>query len=77
MNDLGVFVSIVPVVVGLVLAFSFDTTGPPVRVIEKLPADGQESVVEELRRKREEEQAAPDEPETVEDEPAASLSQGT
>lgn len=76
-NDVGVFLSIVPVIVGLVLAFSFDTTGPPVRVIEKLPADGQESVVEELRRRRDEEQAEPDEPMSEEDEHAASLSQGT
>jgi hypothetical protein len=54
-NDVGTFVSVVPVVVGLVLAFSFDTTGPRAQIIERhYPSETQESVVEELRRKREE-----------------------
>jgi len=87
-NDIGTFLSIVPVVVGLVLAFSFDTTGPKARIIERYPAsESQESVVEELRRKREEEAAAAEEPaEPVAEEPVEpdaeddrepSLSQGT
>ncbi len=55
-NDIGTFLPIAPVVVGLVLAFSFDTTGPRAQIIEKhYPDATQESVVEELRRKREEE----------------------
>lgn len=87
-NDIGTFLSIVPVVVGLVLAFSFDTTGPRARIVERYPAsESQESVVEELRRKREAEAAGPEEPaEPVAEEPVEpdadedrepSLSQGT
>lgn len=64
-NDLATFLPVVPVIVGLVLAFAFDTTGPRTRIVHEHEHDLEheqvvatpttdETVAEELRREREE-----------------------
>jgi hypothetical protein len=43
-NDLAVFLPVIPVIVGLILAFSFDTTGPRTRIIARETAVPDEDV---------------------------------
>jgi hypothetical protein len=68
-NDLATFLPVVPVIVGLVLAFAFDTTGPRTRIVQQererevvTPAETtttDETVAEQLRRDREERDVEP------------------
>lgn len=43
-NDLATFLPVIPLIVGLVLAFSFDTTGPRTRIVRAEPAVPDEDV---------------------------------
>ncbi len=43
-NDLATFLPVIPLVIGLVLAFSFDTTGPRTRIVRREPGIPDEDV---------------------------------
>lgn len=51
-NDLATFLPVIPLIIGLVLAFSFDTTGPRTQRIRREPAVPDEDV-HDYRRERE------------------------